>query len=110
MTKAIAQTYTVAHEYRVQITTALLSTCAVLLVIYGINVYMVISHTIALQKTEAEVAQVSSTVAGLDAHYLQLSGNITPAILKAHGFDQGQATAYITHSSSLGVAMTNNEF
>ncbi|MEI8249117.1 MAG: hypothetical protein WCG07_01325 [Candidatus Taylorbacteria bacterium] len=104
MTKAIAQTYTVAHEYRVQITTALMATCLVLLALYGINVYMVISHTMAVQSSEKSIATLGSTVARLDAQYLDLSKGITPATLQAHGFSQGQAESYIHRTTSIGQA------
>jgi len=110
MTKAIAQTYTVAHEYRVQITTALLATCLVLVAIYGANVYMLISRTVALQQTESQINTLSSEVAKLDTQYLQISSAVTPASLKARGFEQGQASAYITRSASLGsVALSGHE-
>ena len=104
MTKALAHTYTVAHEYRVQITSALLATCLLLVVVYGINVYVVISRTMALQQTERSIASVHSVVSELDANYLGLSGNITPATLSAHGFIQGHAESYIHKTASIGQA------
>lgn len=110
MTKAIAHTYTIAHEYRIQITSALFVTCMLLIVLYSINVYMVISRTVALQQTESQIASIGTAVASLDAQYLQLSGNITPIALKAHGFSQGQATSYIPRTPSFGrVALGGHE-
>jgi hypothetical protein len=104
MTKAIAQTYSVAHEYRVQITTALMATCLLLAVLYAANVFMVISRTMALQKTETQISALGSTVSKLDAQYLDLSGKITPSALASHGFIQGQAESYIHKTASIGQA------
>ena len=110
MTKAIAHTYTVAHEYRTQITSALFATCMLLVVLYAVNVYVVISRTISLQHTEAQIAALGSDVASLDAQYLTLSGDITPDALKAHGFSQGQASFYTPRTNSIGrVALGGHE-
>ncbi len=110
MTKAITNTYNVAHEYSIQITSALFATCMLLVVLYAINVYVVISRTISLQHTESQVTTMGSQVAQLDAQYLKLSGNITPVALKSHGFNQGQASMYITRTDSLGrVALSAHE-
>ena len=110
MTKAITHTYSIAHEYRVQITSALFATCMLLVVLYAVNVYVVISHTVALQHAESQVSALGTEVAQLDAQYLKLSGDITPVALKSHGFNQGQASMYITRTDSLGrVALGGHE-
>ena len=110
MTKAIAHTYSIAHEYRIQITSALFATCALLVVLYAINVYVVISRTISLQQTESQVSAIGSQVAQLDAQYLTLSGDITPVALKSHGFNQGQASLYIPRTDSIGrIALGGHE-
>ena len=110
MTKAIAHTYTTVHTYRRQITLWLMAACLVCAVIYAANVYSVISHTVALQKIETQSASIESSVRSLDGKYLELSGNITPDLLRSHGFTSGSVSAYITRSASLGsVAISGHE-
>ncbi|MEA2715519.1 MAG: hypothetical protein QOG91_547 [Candidatus Parcubacteria bacterium] len=110
MIKAISQTYRFAQEYRRQITCVLVIACAVFAYVYAVNIYRVISHTVALEKIEKEAASLSGAVGLLDSEYLDLSSKITPDNLKAYGFSEGQVSAYISRTSSLGsVALRGHE-
>lgn len=102
MTQAIAHTYTMVHDYRRQITRALLATCLTLALIYAINLYRVISHTIALQHITAQISALNTVVDKLDGQYLTISHTITPDALAARGFDQGKVSAFISRTASLG--------
>ena len=112
MTKAIAQTYAVtteyAHEYRLQITYALMAACALMALVYGMNLYGVISRTVALENVNKQIAAVSGKVQTLDAQDLSLSQTVaSQEALKAHGLSQGQVSQYISRSSS-GVALAGS--
>lgn len=110
MTRAIAQTYNVANYYRAHITATILGLCAFMAVLYGMNIYRTVFATIALQKTETEVASLSSTVGGLDAEYLSISRSATPDNLKEYGLSQGKVSAFISSPASLGrVALSLHE-
>ncbi len=102
MTKAIAQTYSLVHEYRRRITLALLAGCAFLLLIYAVNVYSIISRTIALEAIQKQTATLTTAVDSLDSEYLKISGRIGPDSLKEYGFTQGQVSVFIPRNSSLG--------
>lgn len=110
MTKAITQTYTVVHDYRRQITQALLLTCMVMALAYAINLYRVISHSLALQSITREQASLDSSIQALDSQYTSLSNKITPDMLHTYGFDQGKVSAFISRTASLGsVSMVGHE-
>jgi len=56
------------------------------------------------------MASLAGTVQRLDSEYLELSSKVTPDNLKAYGFSQGQVSAYISRTSSLGsVALRGHE-
>lgn len=110
MTKAIAQTYTTIHEYRRQITLALLATSLVLVTIYAVNLYRVISNTLAIQNIRAEVATLEMSLDKLDSQYIALSHTVTPDAVTARGFDQGEVSAFISRTASLGrIALAGHE-
>ena len=109
MTKAIAQTYTAAHEYaheyRAQISYALIAMCALRVVLYGLNLYGVINRTVATEQAIKQAAALSTTVQSLDAKYLELSQSVAaPSALKSHGLSRGEVSQYISRSSNGGVA------
>jgi len=119
MTKTIAQTYSLVHEYRMKISLAFAAVSAVMALLYIMNVYAVISRTVAIQKVNAEIVSTESAVESLDAQYLRLSSKITPDSLDAYGMSQGRVSEYISKASSaaLGraasvssVAMSAHEF
>ena len=110
MTKAITQTYTIAHEYRRQITTALLATCMVFALVYAMNLYRVISHTIALQQVNLQANALDASIQHLDAQYIGISSKITPDNIHSYGFNKGQVSAFISRTASLGsVALVAHE-
>lgn len=114
MTKAIAHasinTLATLHGYRRQITLALLATSIMLVATYAINLYRVISHTIALQRVTTQVAALDGAVNKLDGQYIALSHTITPDAVAARGFDQGKVSAFISRTASLGrIALVGHE-
>ena len=110
MTRAIAQTYNVAHDYRGHITTTIFGLCVFMAVLYAANIYRTISSTIALQETETKIASLSSVVGGLDAKYLDISRSATPMALKEYRLSQGKVSIFISSPASLGsVALSGHE-
>ena len=110
MTKAIAHTYTIAHEYRRQINLALMAACLVFALGYAINLYRVISHTITLQHMNSQSVALSADIQKLDSQYLSVVSKITVDNLSSYGFTQGQVSEFVSRSSSLGrVAMAAHE-
>ncbi len=102
MTKALAHTYIIAHEYHRQILGALVAVCGFLLVLYAMNVYSVISHTVALESIQKQTTALATAIDGLDSKYLDLSSKASPDTLKEYGFTQGQISAFISRTTSLG--------
>ncbi|MEK7641581.1 MAG: hypothetical protein AAB365_01145 [Patescibacteria group bacterium] len=109
MTKALAQTYTIAHTYRRSITTALLMGCIVSALFYAANLYRVISHTVALQHITQEAKELNASVQALDAQYLGISKNITPDTLDVYGYGQAEVSAFISRASLGRVALAGHE-
>ena len=105
MTRAIAHTYSKVYEFRRQITTAVIMLCALTALIYAVNLYRVISHTIALQQIEKQAVTLNTNIDTLDGKYLVLSKTITPDTLTSKGFDTGTVTAFISRTTSLGSAV-----
>ncbi|MDQ2932962.1 MAG: hypothetical protein M3Q80_01095 [bacterium] len=111
MTKAITFTYSYAQENCKQITTALMAFCLVLTLGYAINIYTVVSHTVALKQVSTEIVSANTSVQKMDVEYAALSRKITPETIAAHGFDSGKAKIFITRTSSLGqVSFAGHEF
>jgi hypothetical protein len=111
MTKAIAQTYKTTHEYSREINAALIAACALFLMIYSLNVYRVVSRTVALKSVENQTATLTTAVDGLDSQYLQLTSKLSPDTLHDYGLSQGQVSAFISRTTSLGsVASRDHEF
>ncbi|MDB5239155.1 MAG: hypothetical protein JWO00_490 [Candidatus Parcubacteria bacterium] len=100
MTKAIAQTYTYAHQYRALIALTFIGACVLAAVFYTVNVYSVVSHTIALQSIQKQTSALASSVGSLDARYLDLSSAVTPDSLSAYGLTQGSVSVYIPRTAS----------
>lgn len=110
MTKAIAQTYGAAMQHRRMIVMVLMAGVAVCAFVYAFNVFRVVSRTVAVQKTESKIASVENRVQSLDARYLELANKITPDMVKSYGMKEGEVTAYILRTASLGrVAMSGHE-
>lgn len=110
MTRAIAHTYRIVHEYRRYITSALFAMCMFLIMSYAVNLYSLISHTIALQRINSEQMSLDSAVQALDTKYISVSRKITPDTLQEYGFKQGKVTAFISRTTSLGrVALAGHE-
>ncbi len=102
MTKAITYTYSAAQEYRKYIAYAFICASMVMAIIYGFNIYSVISRTIATERLEARTASLQGTVQELDARYISLSDKVTPDAAKSFGLHETAVTAYIPKTPSLG--------
>jgi hypothetical protein len=102
MTKTTSSTYTITRDYHKQVTQVLILACMVMTCIYAINLYKVISHSLALQNITKEQASLNSSIQSLDAEYISLSGKITLEMLHNYGFDQGDVSAFIPRKASLG--------
>ena len=103
MNKIIARTYNHTNEFRAHITYALFGMCAVLMIAYVFNMYTFISHSVALQQAETDIAKVSETIVKLDTQYIGLSNRITPELVRARGMSEGKVASYISRTTSLGV-------
>lgn len=109
MTKTIARTYWKTNEYRAYITYALLGMSAILVFLYALNIYSVVSKSVAVREITGNIAAISADVQELDGRYLELSNSITPEMLKSHGMSQGTVSAYISRTPVLGrVALRGN--
>jgi hypothetical protein len=110
MTKALAQTYTTIHTYRVFIMRLLCVGCALATVWYGINVYSAISRTIAASHVSAQANALSNEVNQLGSRYISLSNAASPSALSSYGMTPGTVSAYIPRTASLGsVALSGHE-
>lgn len=109
-TKALTHTYTVAKDHRLHITYAVFAACAALAIFYAVNLYTVISRTVALGQIQKQEATAAAAVASLNATYFQLSSAITPDTLRHYGMSQGHVSEFISRTASLGsVALRGNE-
>ena len=110
MTKALAQTYTTIHTYRVLLMRVLCAGCILAAIWYGVNVYTAISRTIVAEHISTEASILGTSVNELGAQYIQLSHSASPSALSSYGMDLGHVTAYIPRTSSLGsVALSGHE-
>ena len=110
MTKALAQTYTTIHTYRVNIMRLLCVGCALATVWYGINVYSAVSRTIAAEHISTQSSALSNSVNKLGSQYIELANLASPNALSAHGMTVSAVTTYIPRTASLGsVALSGHE-
>lgn len=101
MTKVITQTYSIAREYQALLTYTLIGFCFLLALVYGMNLYSVITHTVALQKIEKRIATIEQSVQILDAKYISLSSGITKEMAKNYGLRETGVSVYINRTVSL---------
>ena len=110
MTKAIINTYTTVHTYRVIIMKALCVGCALATLWYGVNVFQAISKTIATEHMSAKASSLSNSVNQLGTQYIKLANLASPSALATHGMTVTQVSAYIPRTASLGsVALSGHE-
>jgi hypothetical protein len=108
MTKAIAQTYNTLHDNVKLINYVLLLACLLLVSLYVMNIFRVVSRTVSLQKVESKISLLSSSVNNLDSEYLALSGKITPDNLSDFGMTKGKVSEYITRSAGSKLGFVND--
>lgn len=108
MTKAIAQTHNLAYEYGMRISLALMIVSIALALFYVINIYVIISRTVAMQKVDSEIKSTENVVKSLDAKYLELSNKIAPDNLGAYDMSQGKVSEYISRGSSSALSKVEN--
>ena len=110
MTKAIIQTYTTVHTYRVFIMRILCIGCVLSALWYGVNVYSAISKTIGAEQLSKNASDLSNNVNKLGTQYIQLANLASPSALSAHGMTVSPVTTYIPRTASLGsVALSGHE-
>lgn len=109
MTKAIAQTYNILNENLKIVNYVFLTGCFLIILLYVISIFSVVSKTVALQKIEAKISLLSSNVNNLDSEYLAFSLKISPDSLSDYGMSKGQVSEYITRSKIVSnhVALRN---
>ena len=110
MTKVLIYSYSALKENLVKITGVFLIGCLFFILIYVVNVYRVITQTVALQKIQNQTAELSTDLERLDSQYLTLSADLTPDNLAAYDMKVGHVSQYISRSASLGrVAVGGHE-
>lgn len=102
MTKIIAQTYSITREHQIFITYSVIGLCLLFALAYGVNLYLVITRTVALQKVEKQITSIEASVRNLDSEYISLSSKITKEMAKSYGFREIEVSAYINRNISLG--------
>lgn len=103
MTKIIAQTYKYTYEYKAYINYALLILSMAMVMFYILNIYKVISTSVAVGQAETHLSQLENEVQSLDSKYIELSNRITPELVHSKGMIEGTVTSYISRTTSLGV-------
>ncbi|MEK7501489.1 MAG: hypothetical protein AAB629_01035 [Patescibacteria group bacterium] len=93
------------REYQVFLTYTLIGFCLLSALVYGINLYSVITHTVALQKAEKQIIGIESSVQSLDAKYISLSSKITREMAKDYGLRETEVSVYINRDILLGSAV-----
>lgn len=102
MTHTLVHTYSTIHAHRRHITLALLAACMVMAMIYVVDLYRVVSHSVALQHIGTQTASIDAAINKLDAEYITLSRSISPDMVKAQGLGQAPVSAFISRTASLG--------
>ena len=100
MKRVIVNTAGQVHAYRAAITLGLLGLSAIFAIFYAVNLYSMVSHTVALRQTESAISSVSNALGELDSQYLKLSSAITPDALAEHGLSAGHVSLYIKRSAA----------
>jgi hypothetical protein len=106
MTKAITKTYSFTKEYSAVMTQIVMAGAIFMAILYAINVYSIVSRTVAMKDIESKAAKLQSSVQDLDAQYISLTNKITPDMARHYGLEESQVTAYIPRTPSLGSAQT----
>lgn len=95
---------------RLSLAHVLMSVFAILVLMYGISLYSIISNTVALQQVQKQTEALATEIEVLDGEYLKLSSTITPDTLSAYGLEAGEVSFFISRSNSLGrVALGGHE-
>ncbi|MCX6715679.1 MAG: hypothetical protein NT077_01525 [Candidatus Taylorbacteria bacterium] len=113
MKRVIVSTAGHIHDHRAKLSLVILSACVLVAVFYAVNLYTLVSHTIAIKQIESRAASLSGSLSALDAEYLKLTSTITPDILAEHGLVAGEVSLYITRpaptASAGNLASLGNE-
>jgi hypothetical protein len=95
---------------RLHLAHILMTVASVLVLMYGISLYSIISNTVALQQTNRQSAALTTEIEALDTLYLTLSNKITPDTLASYGLEKGEVSFFIPRTQSLGrVALGGHE-
>jgi hypothetical protein len=110
MSKAIAQTYQIAVDYRTHITTFIVGLCLVMASLYIVNIFRTVSGTISLESLNKNISSLSSEVGKLESDYINASKLATPDSLSKYGLSQGKVSVFISTPAKVGrVSMTGYE-
>lgn len=114
MMRVIAHTAGEINQKRAYISLAVLFLSLVMGLVYAVNLYSLISRTVAIKNIESKINSINSVTSTLDAEYLKLASTITPDAISSHGLKQGRVTAYITRpsptASIINLASGGHEF
>lgn len=119
MKQAAVSTINHMNTYRAFITMACMVACAICAVVYMVNLYSLVSRTVAIGSLEKKIVTLTSSLADLDAEYLRLSNTVTPENIHTYGLTTGRVSFYITRTpstaynareTSQGVYVVRNEF
>jgi len=105
MKRVLVNTAENVHAYRMNITIAILCASVICAAFYAMNLYSLVSRTVAIRQIERQVTAISSVISDLDSTYLTLTSNITPDTLAAHGFTAGKVAAYIKRGQASASAV-----
>lgn len=104
MKRTIVNTAEHIHDHMIKLNAVILGACLIAAVFYAVNLYSLISHTVAIQRTESRTILLDSALGELDSEYLKLSGAITPDVLAEYGLVPGHVSLYITRPASTASA------
>lgn len=105
MTKVIAG---MMNENLKIINISLFFGCLLLIGLYAISVFSVVSKTVVLQKIESKISVLSGDINDLDSEYLSISGNISQDDLSNFGMTKGRVSEYISRSNGVAVGITSD--
>jgi hypothetical protein len=71
---------------------------------YAVNIYRTVSHSMSIRQMNMDIASVDADIQRLDSQYASLSSTITPDTLRTYGFDNADVSAFISRTTSLGMA------
>lgn len=78
----------------------LISACAIAALFYAVNLYRLVSNSIALRQIESRSVALTSSLGDMNARYLKIMSAITPDAVGKQGLVPAQVSLYITRPSA----------